>query len=157
MESLVVLPSKIAIVCGISLILLMPILLSKNGYIDQPVIFFKGTIEEEFNLNCKYIHVVYFCYIFQNFSVSLYLVNSTKCKIPDVDPFHSEIIKFFHPHDYIPCRKKELLTYVTKTNNIATLHINSTMVPLYTTNTMSCCYGNITRREDKQRPDDMIE
>jgi hypothetical protein len=140
MESPFGLPSKIAIVCGISLILLMPILLSKNDYIDQPAILFKGSFEEEFDLN-----------------ISLYLVNSTKCKIPDVDPFHSEIIKFFHPHDYIPCRKKELLTYVTKTNNIATLHINSTMVPLYTTNTMSCCYGNITRREDKQRPDDMID
>ncbi|RZB73460.1 uncharacterized protein BDFB_010973, partial [Asbolus verrucosus] len=83
-----------------------------------------------------------------------YLVATSKCKIPDLEPFDPQVKKFYHPEKYTPCRKLELLTYVTKTDNIATLHIDTEIVPSYTKNNVICCYSNITRQENKNNPDD---
>ncbi|RZC40976.1 DUF229, Sulfatase, and/or Phosphodiest domain containing protein, partial [Asbolus verrucosus] len=87
---------------------------------------------------------------------SKYLVNSFKCKIIDLDPFDAEAKKFHRVEKYVPCSNLELLTYVTKKDNIATLHINTKILPFYSKNEIVCLYANIRRHEEVEDPDNFI-
>lgn len=58
-------------------------------------------------------------------------------------------MKFYNPVDYIPCRELDLLTYVTKERNVAELHINQTLIPLYSEYEVKCCYSYVTRNSEK--------
>nr|CAH7722095.1 unnamed protein product [Callosobruchus chinensis] len=86
-----------------------------------------------------------------------FLVSNEKCKIVDLDPFSSEAKRYFHPEKYKPCRKQELLTYVTKNDNIATLHIDNELVPSYSSKGVTCCYSNVTRKHNSSNPDGIYE
>ncbi|XP_074028453.1 uncharacterized protein isoform X3 [Leptinotarsa decemlineata] len=84
---------------------------------------------------------------------SNFIVSSSMCKILDMEPFNKDAKKFFQLQKYKPCRSKKLMTYVTKTDNIATLHIDKEVVPSYTKKEVSCCYSNITRKYNVTDPD----
>ncbi|KAL1498108.1 hypothetical protein ABEB36_008962 [Hypothenemus hampei] len=86
-----------------------------------------------------------------------YLVSSTKCKILDLDPFSEDAKKYFKPLKYKTCTKNDLLTYVTKEDNIATIHIDLEVIRQYTKGSLSCCYSNITRSTSPKNPDDSIK
>ncbi|XP_049823264.1 uncharacterized protein LOC109595943 isoform X2 [Aethina tumida] len=78
-----------------------------------------------------------------------FLVDSDECKIINLHPFNDESMKFYNPVDYIPCRELDLLTYVTKERNVAELHINQTLIPLYSEYEVKCCYSYVTRNPEK--------
>ncbi|CAH1973514.1 unnamed protein product [Acanthoscelides obtectus] len=82
-----------------------------------------------------------------------FLISSEKCKIVDLDPFSREAKKYFHPEKYKSCRKHDLLTYVTKNDNIATLHIDHEVAPSYSSKGVKCCYSNVTRKHNISNPD----
>lgn len=86
-----------------------------------------------------------------------YLVSSSKCKIINLNPFSQEAKKYFMPQKYKTCTKNELLTYVTKEDNIATVHIDSEIIPQYTKAPVSCCYSDVTRSTSAKNPDDSIK
>lgn len=73
-----------------------------------------------------------------------------------MNAFDSAARKFYHREKYTACTKLPLLTYLTKNDNIATLHIDGDAALFYTKNQISCCYSNITRKENKHAPDDDI-
>ncbi|XP_031350626.1 uncharacterized protein LOC116176278 [Photinus pyralis] len=72
-----------------------------------------------------------------------YLVRSTKCKIPSLEPFNAEILPYYNPKGYISCSDKPLLTYVSKKANVATLHVNQTAQKEYTSDNLQCCYKSV--------------
>ncbi|KAJ8938491.1 hypothetical protein NQ318_020807 [Aromia moschata] len=82
-----------------------------------------------------------------------FLVSSSKCKMIDLDPFNKDAKQFFSPEKYKSCRTLELLTYVTKTDNIPTLQIDREIVPSYSNKSVSCCYSNVTRTKSSGNPD----
>lgn len=82
-----------------------------------------------------------------------YLVSSPKCKIPNLEPFNSDVKKYLYPQKYKPCRNIDLLTYIVKSGDTATLCINKTIAPSYSTSEIYCCYSNITRAPEKGEPD----
>ncbi|XP_066253244.1 uncharacterized protein [Euwallacea similis] len=86
-----------------------------------------------------------------------YLISSSKCKIVNLDVFTSDAKKYFKPLKYKSCTKNELLTYVTKRDNIATVHVNPEIIPQYTNNTLSCCYSDVSRSDSPKNPDDSIK
>ncbi|VEN50264.1 unnamed protein product [Callosobruchus maculatus] len=86
-----------------------------------------------------------------------FLVYSPKCKIVDLDPFNPEAIQFHKVEDYVTCTNEELLTYVTKNDNVARLHINMSVLSSHSHKNVHCCYSNITRNLESQAPDDKIK
>lgn len=74
-----------------------------------------------------------------------YLVNTVKCKIPDLDPWNSDIKRFIKNKNPILCSKKRLLTYVSKRNNKWLLMLDKSAIPLYSKNGITCCYSNVSR------------
>ncbi|KAJ8921408.1 hypothetical protein NQ315_003026 [Exocentrus adspersus] len=74
-----------------------------------------------------------------------YLVNTSTCKIPDVDPFNEEVNKYVRKEEYSNCSKLPLLTYIDKSNGLATLKINTSLLPLYSSFKVTCCYSKIYR------------
>ncbi|XP_018561924.1 uncharacterized protein LOC108904037 [Anoplophora glabripennis] len=87
---------------------------------------------------------------------SNFLVSNSKCKMMDLDPFNKDAKKFFRPEKYKPCRTLELLSYLTKNDNTATLHIDKEIVPSYSSDGVSCCYANVTRKISASNPDGHI-
>ncbi|CAH0555015.1 unnamed protein product [Brassicogethes aeneus] len=90
-----------------------------------------------------------------------FLISSEKCKIVNLNPFNKYAKKFFKPEKYKACRKQELLTYITKIDNIATLHIDEEILPSYLKKSkkienIKCCYSNVTRAYNAEKPDDKI-
>jgi hypothetical protein len=81
--------------------------------------------------------------------VDSYLVWSSKCQIPDLDPFDESIRKFITRAEPIVCSTKPPLTFTTMVPDGAKhlLKINISAVPHYTVNqgNISCCYSVITR------------
>lgn len=86
-----------------------------------------------------------------------YLVSSSKCKIIDLDPFSDDAKKYFKPLKYKACTKKDLLTFVTKQDNIATVHINQNVISQYSEGSLKCCYSNVSRAAPDANPDDFIK
>ncbi|XP_019762962.2 uncharacterized protein LOC125502319 isoform X1 [Dendroctonus ponderosae] len=86
-----------------------------------------------------------------------YLVSSSKCKIKNQDPFSSDAKQFLKPSKYKRCTKIPLLTYVTKEDNIATVHVDAKLIPQYTKSTISCCYSDVSRGKPMKNRDDSIQ
>ncbi|XP_023023665.2 uncharacterized protein isoform X1 [Leptinotarsa decemlineata] len=74
-----------------------------------------------------------------------YLINTSKCRIPDADPFSEDIIQYISQEKYEPCTKLGLLTYIDKSNGMVRLRINSSLLSEYSSMEITCCYSNITR------------
>ncbi|KAK5644324.1 hypothetical protein RI129_005624 [Pyrocoelia pectoralis] len=72
-----------------------------------------------------------------------YLVHSSKCKIPSLEPFNMEILSYYNPKAYIRCSNKPLLTYIEKKDNVASLHVNQTVEKEYTGDNLQCCYKSV--------------
>ncbi|XP_049823263.1 uncharacterized protein LOC109595976 isoform X2 [Aethina tumida] len=88
-----------------------------------------------------------------------YLVSSPKCKIVDLEPFNKYAKKYHKPEKYTACRKLELLTYVTKTDGVATLHVDDEIVPSYLrkkSSGISCCYSDVHRHSTVKDPDNNV-
>ncbi|CAG9761090.1 unnamed protein product [Ceutorhynchus assimilis] len=85
-----------------------------------------------------------------------YLVSSRKCNIIDIDPFSRDAKKYFQPVKYRSCSKNDLLTYVTKEDNIAVVHIDSEVLTQYTKSPISCCYSDVKRSNSTRNPDGSI-
>ncbi|KYB29144.1 uncharacterized protein LOC664132 isoform X2 [Tribolium castaneum] len=85
-----------------------------------------------------------------------YLINTSKCRIRNIDPFNEEVKKYYHRENYVPCSNKELLSYVEITDSLTTLHINQSLVTAYSVLKISCCYSSINRIVQKNRSDDGI-
>ncbi|EFA10542.1 hypothetical protein TcasGA2_TC012797 [Tribolium castaneum] len=128
---------KIGVVIAVSVLVFIPILYYNNDFLDRRTIFFTTESDEVYN-------------------ESKYLVATPKCKIPNLDPFEAEILKFYKPMKYISCSKRDFLTHVTKNDNIATIHINTNAVPSQLREHISCCMASITRSKNKEKPDDSI-
>ncbi|KAK4875180.1 hypothetical protein RN001_011602 [Aquatica leii] len=75
---------------------------------------------------------------------SKYLVHSSKCKIPSLDPYNMEILPYFLPKKYINCTNRTKLSYVTKQDDVAVLHINDAVRYEYSNNSINCCYSGVT-------------
>ncbi|XP_063931645.1 uncharacterized protein LOC135143658 isoform X2 [Zophobas morio] len=88
-----------------------------------------------------------------NINSSKYLVDTSKCKILDVDPFDRQVKAYHKKIAYYPCTHKELLTYVTKDNNVTTLHINTKAFPQYQVERATCCSREVRRRMNAYNPD----
>ncbi|CAG9772190.1 unnamed protein product [Ceutorhynchus assimilis] len=87
----------------------------------------------------------------------LYLISNPKCKIIDLDPFSQDAKKYFKPMKYRTCSEKELLTYVTKEDNIAIVHVDSDVLAQYTNeSSIACCYSDVRRSNYARNPDDSI-
>ncbi|XP_050304843.1 uncharacterized protein LOC126742257 isoform X2 [Anthonomus grandis grandis] len=86
-----------------------------------------------------------------------YLVYSSKCRIINYDPFSNDAKKYFSKRKYKSCTKHELLTYVTKKDNIATVHIKTELIPRYTKFNISCCYSDVHRIPTGKSPDNNIK
>lgn len=100
--------------------------------------------------------LINFIILTMNFSDIHFLVSSSKCKMSNLNPFNNDAKKFYEYLKYSPCRDKDLLTYTTVQDNIATLHIDNKMSPSYGEN-LTCCYSNVTRKPDKSSPDSKIQ
>ncbi|KAJ8943439.1 hypothetical protein NQ318_015719 [Aromia moschata] len=74
-----------------------------------------------------------------------YLINTSKCRIPDIDPFNSEVNKYVCKEEYSNCTNLGLLTYIDKSDGVATLRVNGSLLPLYTLFPVTCCYSKIFR------------
>ncbi|KAF2905052.1 hypothetical protein ILUMI_01134 [Ignelater luminosus] len=74
-----------------------------------------------------------------------YVVDSTKCKIRNLDPYDPDILLVHQQNKYISCEKRGLLTYIEKKDDVATLYINQERVKEYTDGSIYCCYSVITR------------
>ncbi|RZB94399.1 DUF229 and/or Sulfatase domain containing protein, partial [Asbolus verrucosus] len=92
-----------------------------------------------------------------NFTSQKYLIDTPSCKIPDIDPFIDEIERFYRHEEYTPCSKEHLLSYIEKNNGYTTLNINRSVVHLYTSTRIYCCYSKITRYVTAEKPDDIID
>ncbi|KAG5896231.1 hypothetical protein JTB14_009730 [Gonioctena quinquepunctata] len=79
-----------------------------------------------------------------------YLINTSQCRIPEIDPFGDDIIEYIRNEKQKPCTELGLLTYIDKSDGNVSLRINSSLLPQYSTWEVQCCYSNITRiREEK--------
>lgn len=67
-----------------------------------------------------------------------------------------EVKKYYRPEKYMSCRKKELLTYISKDNNSFTLHIKTHLLSNYSKEDITCCYSYV-ERANKEDPDCCIK
>lgn len=62
-----------------------------------------------------------------------------------MDPFNEEVRRFVHKEKYAKCSNVELLTYIEKTDDQATLRINASVLFQYSYIEAQCCYSKIFR------------
>ncbi|KAJ8973661.1 hypothetical protein NQ317_011953 [Molorchus minor] len=77
-----------------------------------------------------------------------YLINTSKCRIPDVDPYNKDVYQYLFKERYIPCTKLGLLTYIEKNDSVVRLRVNTTLLSSYSYFHISCCYYKILRISD---------
>ncbi|XP_057658909.1 uncharacterized protein LOC130895563 [Diorhabda carinulata] len=87
----------------------------------------------------------------------LYLINNSKCKIPESDPYNEDIVNFIKEEKYFKCSSKHLLTYISKKNDIVTLNVNQSLLGEYSIFNVNCCYSNITRINYEKSNDNQIK
>ncbi|KAH0810329.1 hypothetical protein GEV33_012462 [Tenebrio molitor] len=85
-----------------------------------------------------------------------YLIHTSKCRIPNDDPFNEDVKKFFHREEYVTCSKKPLLTYVETTDSVSTLHVNRSLLGTYSLFKISCCHSSVTRIVHANKSDDEV-
>ncbi|CAG9865418.1 unnamed protein product [Phyllotreta striolata] len=90
-------------------------------------------------------------------SKSKYLVSSAKCKIPDFQPFNKEARRFYKKRKYQSCSSKKRLTSVTVADRNATLFVEDSVVPSYSSSGVKCCYSYVTRAPNPKDPDGKIK
>lgn len=88
-------------------------------------------------------------------SVLEYILNNNKCKIPDYQAFNNETIKYFEKRPYVNCSKRQLLTYIERQNNVATLKIRDEAISSYVNakENLRCCYLYVRRSGTLLEPD----
>ncbi|CAH1114076.1 unnamed protein product [Psylliodes chrysocephalus] len=86
-----------------------------------------------------------------------YLINTSNCRIPEDDPFNDEIIVFLENEVTLTCSKYDLLTYIDKTNGAVTLNINKSLLGVYSSLPVQCCYSYIKRISYEIDDDNEIE
>ncbi|XP_060527924.1 uncharacterized protein LOC132702980 [Cylas formicarius] len=131
------LPKKMIVVMFVSLIVFSVVFLYDSSMMaDEITTTFRG-------INLKYYD-------------QGYLVSSPKCKIVDREPFSEEALRYFRPTKYRSCSTRQLLSFVTKERNVATVHIRNEVTQQYTTRPITCCYSNVSRVVDGPMPDHNI-
>ncbi|XP_066141875.1 uncharacterized protein [Euwallacea fornicatus] len=83
----------------------------------------------------------------QRTSTNKYLINTTGCKIPELNALNEDVSPFVHKEQYISCSNKPLLTYIKYTASAPKLMINQTLAKLYSYMTITCCYSYIYRKD----------
>ncbi|XP_050507573.1 uncharacterized protein LOC126885184 [Diabrotica virgifera virgifera] len=86
-----------------------------------------------------------------------YLINTSQCRIPKSNPYSEDIINFISTEKYFKCSDKALLSYISKTNDVVTLHFNHSAQREYSFFNIKCCYSNITRINYETEVDDEIK
>lgn len=83
-----------------------------------------------------------------------YLVHSSSCTIPDLDPFADDVMQLVHRPDNPPCSELMPLSFVESSaasaaEEVLLLRINHTLLPQYNANIEApidrCCYQRIDR------------
>ncbi|XP_060527044.1 uncharacterized protein LOC132702447 [Cylas formicarius] len=77
-----------------------------------------------------------------------YLIKTSKCKIPDLDPYNRDVAPFVKSEPFLECSALPLLTYIEKTGDSVKLKVNRSVIAFYTLRKISCCYSIILRRGD---------
>ncbi|XP_063931698.1 uncharacterized protein LOC135143718 isoform X3 [Zophobas morio] len=86
-----------------------------------------------------------------------YLIHTSKCRIPNDDPFNEEVKPYYHRESYIPCSKRPPLTYIEKKDSSITLRINQSLLETYSMFTISCCWSAVTRVVEENKSDDALK
>lgn len=74
-----------------------------------------------------------------------YLINTTFCKIPKLNPFNEDVLPYVWKEELIECSDKPLLTYIEQTSVDSKLKINQSVIHLYNSFGLTCCYSYILR------------
>ncbi|XP_063930687.1 uncharacterized protein LOC135142839 [Zophobas morio] len=85
-----------------------------------------------------------------------YILDSPKCKIPEIDPFNEEFLKIrmIRRDPYLRCNKTEILSYVDRnSDNVTVLHLKKPFPLINGTRSFDCCYSYITRKGSRDLPD----
>lgn len=80
-----------------------------------------------------------------------FLINTTNCKIPDLDPLNSDVSPFVKKEEYRSCSDKPLLTYIETKGDIVKLKVNQSVISLYSTLSYQCCLSKILRKEGDKK------
>ncbi|KAF7284191.1 hypothetical protein GWI33_022442 [Rhynchophorus ferrugineus] len=78
-----------------------------------------------------------------------YLINTSNCQIPDIDPFNEDVLPYVRLETKEECTSKPLLTYIEKSNGDVKLRMNKSVIYLYSILPMSCCYSKVFRKGDE--------
>ncbi|XP_023313041.1 uncharacterized protein LOC111693127 [Anoplophora glabripennis] len=85
-----------------------------------------------------------------------YLINTSTCKIPDIDPFNDEIKKYVRKEKYTKCTNLGLLTYTEKEDGLVLLKINTSVMSQYSFFEINCCYSEIYRFNYENKSDNEV-
>ncbi|ERL91482.1 hypothetical protein D910_08812 [Dendroctonus ponderosae] len=76
------------------------------------------------------------------------LINTTHCKIPDLEPFNNDVLAFVTREPYEPCSDKPLLTYTERTTDGGVkIKVNQSAIGFYSSFPVKCCYSRVLRRD----------
>lgn len=75
------------------------------------------------------------------------MINTSNCQIPDVDAFNEDVLPYVKLEVKEECTSKPLLTYIEKSIDLK-LKVNKSVIYLYSTLPMSCCYSKVFRQGD---------
>ncbi|XP_057658908.1 uncharacterized protein LOC130895562 [Diorhabda carinulata] len=117
-----------------------------------------------------FVYAVYLVYSFELFtsfrtydiqknnlqSKDPYVINTTGCKIENMDAFSDEIMEFLYHLNPLSCSDKHLLTYVNRNGNEISLNINKSVIYDYSSFDINCCYINVDRNPVGANPDDNL-
>ncbi|GJQ85339.1 hypothetical protein Trydic_g12645 [Trypoxylus dichotomus] len=81
-----------------------------------------------------------------------FIVNTDKCKIPNINPWNSEVTPFYIKKKYVNCSNIEKLTKIVYRDDGVFLQIDEKIKPKYNNGIIRCCYSNIYR-EKGEAPD----
>lgn len=86
-----------------------------------------------------------------------FLVSSSECHIPDLDPFNEETKSFFYPEKYVPCSNRTPLTFfVSNDGEKAVLGIDERSIEFYSKTGLYCCFSVVERDSKGDDPDRRI-
>lgn len=74
-------------------------------------------------------------------------MNTAKCKIPNVNPWNSEVKPLYVKRSYVKCADQKKLTEIVYETDGVFLEINEKVKLQYSDDPICCCYSNISRGE----------
>lgn len=78
-----------------------------------------------------------------------YSVNSSACRIPDIDPFEEDAVVFFESHKKIRCRKgPEVISLSTDNASRVSLRVNKSEALKFKIFRPECCLQVAERKSD---------